>query len=106
VTIKVEDPKDPSTRHLGSSFKITDEIYQFKSFSRERVKVLLSLDVSSVDLTKPNVHRTDKDFALAWRRDYGRGRVFYTALGHRDEVWQDERFQRMLIGAIRWVTKS
>jgi uncharacterized protein len=106
VTIKVEDPKDPSTRHLGSSFKITDEIYQFKNFSRDRVKVLLSLDVSSVDLTKPNVHRTDKDFALAWRREYGRGRVFYTALGHRDEVWQDERFQRLLVGALRWVMKS
>ena len=106
VTIKVEDPKDPSTRYLGNSFKITDEIYQFKNFSRDRVKVLLSLDVSSVDLTKPNVHRTDKDFALAWRREYGRGRVFYTALGHRDEVWQDERFQRLLLGALRWVTKS
>lgn len=102
VTVKVEDPKNPATKHLGSSFKITDEIYQHKNFSRQNVHVLLSLDVTSVDLNAKNVHRTDKDFALAWNRKYGKGRVFYTALGHRPEVWQDERFQNLLIGALRW----
>jgi len=102
VTIKVEDQTDPATRHLGASFKLNDEIYQFRNFSRDRVKVLLSLDPGSVDLTKPGVHRTDKDFALAWRREYGRGRVFYTALGHEEAVWRDERFQRLLVGALRW----
>jgi type 1 glutamine amidotransferase len=102
VAVKVEDSRHLSTLHLGGSFKIKDEIYQFKNFSRDRVHVLLSLDASSVDLTLPAVHRTDKDFALAWWRNYGRGRVFYTALGHRAEVWQDERFQQHIIGALRW----
>ncbi|HEX8186278.1 MAG TPA: ThuA domain-containing protein [Blastocatellia bacterium] len=102
VTVKVEDQNHPASRHLGKSFKMTDEIYQFKDFSRSRVHVLLSLNVNSVDLTKPNVHRTDKDFALAWWRNYGKGRVFYTALGHRPEVWQDERFQQHLLGGLRW----
>jgi uncharacterized protein len=102
VTVKVEDQRHPSTRHLGKSFKMTDEIYQFKDFSRSRVHVLLSLDANSVDLNKPAVHRTDKDFALAWWRNYGKGRAFYTALGHRPEVWQDERFQQHLLGAVRW----
>ena len=102
VAINVEDQRHPATRHLGKSFKITDEIYQFKDFSRTRVHVLLSLDASSVDLNKPAVHRRDKDFALAWWRNYGNGRVFYTALGHRPEVWQDERFQQHLLGAVRW----
>src|SRR5436853_2939642 len=100
VTVKVEDPKNPATKHLGSSFKITDEIYQHKNFSRQNVQVLLSLDVTSVDLNAKNVHRTDKDFALAWCRKYGKGRVFYTVLGHRPEVWQDERFQNHLLGAL------
>jgi len=39
---------------------------------------------------------------MAWRRDYGGGRVFYTALGHRQEVWQDARFQQHLAGALTW----
>lgn len=102
VTINVEDQRHPATHHFERTFKITDEIYQFKDFSRSRVHVLLSLDANSVDLNKPAVHRTDKDFALAWWRNYGNGRVFYTALGHRPEVWQDERFQQHLLGAVRW----
>ena len=64
----------------------------------------MSLDSNSVDLNKAAVHRTDKDFALAWWRNYGNGRVFYTALGHRPEVWKDERFQQHLLGAFRWAT--
>jgi type 1 glutamine amidotransferase len=102
VTVNVEDNHHPATKHLGKSFQIKDEIYQFKDFSRSRVHVLLSLDTNSVDLTKPAAHRTDKDFALAWWRNYGKGRVFYTALGHREEVWRDARFQQMMIGALAW----
>jgi len=106
VKIKVEDLKHPATSHLGASFTITDEIYQFRNWSRDNVHVLLSLDVSSVDLSKSGVHRLDKDFATSWCREYGRGRVFYTALGHRPEVWQDERFQRHLIGGLRWAVRE
>jgi type 1 glutamine amidotransferase len=105
VTIRVEDRKHPATKHLGESFKITDEIYQFKNYSRGRVQVLLSLDPTSVDLTKKGVNRTDKDFANAWTRSYGKGRVFYTALGHREEVWKDERFQQHLVGGLRWAAR-
>ena len=102
VTVKVEDPDHPSTKHLPSSFTLNDEIYQFKDWSRGKVHVLLSLDVSSVDLTNPRVKRSDKDFALAWTRTYGQGRVFYTALGHEADVWHDPRFQQHLLGGIRW----
>jgi uncharacterized protein len=102
VTIKVEDAKHPATKHLGASFTLKDEIYQHKNFSRANVQVILSLDVTSVDLNAKNVRRTDKDFAIAWCRKYGKGRVFYTALGHRPEVWQDERFQNHLLGGLKW----
>lgn len=102
VVVRVEDRTHPATRHLPESFRITDEIYQFKNWSRDKVHVLLSLDVSSVDLTRPGVKRTDKDFALAWCRRYGRGRVLYTAFGDDPAVWQDERFHKLLLGGIRW----
>jgi type 1 glutamine amidotransferase len=102
VTIQTEDPLHPATRHLAPSFRITDEIYQFRSFSREKVHVLLRLDNSSVDLNAPGVNRADGYFANAWTRQYGSGRVFYTALGHRDEVWRDPRFRQHLLNGIRW----
>ncbi len=106
VGIKVEDPEHPAVKHLAPSFKLQDEIYQFKDFSKEKVHVLLRLDTNSVDLTKPTVHRTDKYFANAWTSEYGKGRVFYTALGHGEDVWLDPRFQQHLVNGIRWALRE
>jgi uncharacterized protein len=52
------------------------------------------------------IKRDDDDYAMAWTKTYGQGRVFYTALGHREEVWRDERFQKMLLQAMRWTTRE
>jgi type 1 glutamine amidotransferase len=106
VRIKVEDARHPATAHLGPSFEIADEIYQFKDWDRNKLHVLLSLDAGSVDLTKQGVKRADHDFANAWTRDYGKGRVFYTALGHREEVWADPRFLTHLVNGIAWTLRA
>jgi len=103
VRVRVEERDHPATRHLGESFLIKDEIYQFKNWSRDKVHVLLSLDPASVDLTRKSVHRTDRDFAITWTRNFGKGRVFYTALGHDPEVWADPRFETHLVNGIRWI---
>src|SRR5882724_12053430 len=103
VAVRVEDAEHPIVKDLAPAFHITDEIYQFRDFSRDRVHVLLSLDTSSVDLGAPGVAREDGDFPLAWCRDYGKGRVFYTALGHPDDTWHDERFQSLLFNALLWL---
>lgn len=102
VTVRVENPEHPATRHLGESFRIHDEIYQHREWSRDKVDVLLSLDTGSVDMNARNIRRDDGDFALAWTRQEGDGRVFYTALGHRPEVWDDPRFQTHLLQGIAW----
>ncbi|HIC56538.1 MAG TPA: ThuA domain-containing protein, partial [Acidobacteria bacterium] len=102
VSVRVEDNTHPATRHLAERFQINDEIYQFKKWSRDRVNVLMSLDTQSVDTTKDSVHRNDNDFALTWSHSYGEGRVFYTALGHEETVWQDDRFQRLIVNGIVW----
>jgi uncharacterized protein len=100
VRIVVEDRTHPATRHLGEGFEISDEIYQFRDWSREQVHVLLRLDPRSVDLRLGK--RPDRDYALAWSRHHGQGRVVYTALGHEPAVWADERFRGHLLGAIEW----
>jgi type 1 glutamine amidotransferase len=100
VDVRVEDMTHPAGMGLPSPFRIFDEIYEFRSNPRGRVNVLFSIDRHPDDghaaAGQPG------DFALAWFRAYGRGRVFYTALGHRDEVWNDRRFQQHLLGAVRW----
>ncbi len=100
VNIIVEDKKNPATKHLGDSFTITDEIYEFKApYDREKLHVLMHLDTTNLKMGK----RADRDNAIAWIHEYGKGRVFYTALGHREEVWKDERFQKHMIGGLRYV---
>ena len=105
VTVRVEDPKHPSTRHLGGSFEIVDEIYQFRAWDRSRVHVLLSLDPEKLDLDRKGIKRKDKDFAVSWAREFGRGRVFYTSLGHRKEIWKDRRFLTHLMEGLAWTMR-
>ncbi len=104
VSIDIEDPLHPAVADLAPSFRIVEETYQFRNFSRDRVRVLMTLDTSTVDLGAPGVNRTDGDFALAWCRNYGQGRVFYSALGHFDTTWLDARIQDMLLNALLWLT--
>jgi type 1 glutamine amidotransferase len=98
----VEDPRFPAMKAFPKAFTTRDEIYQFKNFSRSRVRVLARLDSSKLDLNNPRVHRTDKDFAVAWARDYGKGRVFYSTFGHTPESWDDPAMQTMWLEAIKW----
>jgi hypothetical protein len=102
VGVLVEDGTHPATAALGERFVIADEIYQYKNWRRWPPQVLLSLDPASVETSKGK--RDDGDYALAWCRGFGEGRVFYTALGHRPEVWADSRFRNHLLGALRWVS--
>jgi type 1 glutamine amidotransferase len=102
VTIEVADPGDPLVAFLGNSLQVEDEIYQISDFDYRGSHVLLRLDPSSVDLSKPGVHQRFYGWPLAWTRSYGQGRVFYTALGHEESVWQDARYQRMLTNAVLW----
>lgn len=102
--IIVEDRTHPITKHFPPTFMIVDEIYQARNFSRDRVRVLMRMDAGQIDLTKKGVKRTDKDFAVTWLRNYGKGRVFYSTFGHRDEVWDRPDIQKMWVEAVKWVT--
>lgn len=100
--IIVEDPDFPGMSQWPREFTITDEIYQIKNFSRERCRVLMRLDASKLDLHNPHVHRTDRDFAVTWAKMFGKGRVYYSTLGHVSENWDNPKFQQMYVAAIKW----
>jgi len=101
VTVKVEEPDHPVVRPLGRSFEIVDEIYEFyeEPYSRERLRVLASLDTTKTDMTKPDIKRTDGDFGLVWVQSYGKGRVFFSAFGHYKEIfWHPNLLEHYLAG--------
>lgn len=102
ATVVVEDRSSPITRHLPASFTVTDEHYQLKEFSRDKVDVLAHLDPARLDLKAPLVHRTDRDFAVAYTKSYGKGRVFYSTLGHPRELWDTGWMQKMYFEALKW----
>jgi type 1 glutamine amidotransferase len=101
-TVVVDDPKFPAMRHLPSRWLVRDELYQIKDFSRDRIRVLAHLDSTKLDLTKPLVHRTDGDFPVAWAKSYGKGRVFYSILGHDADSWDNQVLQQMYFNAVLW----
>ncbi|WP_228486377.1 ThuA domain-containing protein [Paludibaculum fermentans] len=102
--IVVEDPNFPGMQKWAPAFQMTDEIYQIKNYSREKTRVLMRLDASKVDLTNKKVKRADRDFAVSWVKNYGKGRVFYTTLGHVPANWDRPDMQAMMMGAIQWAT--
>jgi type 1 glutamine amidotransferase len=102
ASVIVEDRASPIVAHLPVSFVVHDEHYQLKDFSRDRLRVLARLDASRLDLSAPLVHRQDGDFPVAWTKTYGKGRVFYSTLGHSRELWDTPWMQTMYFEALRW----
>jgi type 1 glutamine amidotransferase len=101
VRLKVEDPKHPAAKSFTDGTEYYDEWYIFRDapYSRDRLHVILSMYPDSF---KPNQARKDNDYAICWCREAGKGKVFYTSMGHRRETWRDPRFQESLIGGLKW----
>ncbi len=95
VTIRVEDPDHALTRPVfkEKEYSFLEEIYQFKEepYSRDRLRVLLNLDPEKSDKPKKEgaIKRKDNDFAVCWVQQFGEGRVFYTSLGHREDIYMN-----------------
>ena len=111
VEIINQDKTCPACRPIADKWTVFDEIYQLKNFDRAKVHGLLTLD------KHPN-NKTPGDYPIAWKKNYGAGRVIYTSLGHREDMWdpnwKDDKgerknspevakaFQDHLLGAIKW----
>jgi type 1 glutamine amidotransferase len=97
----VEGGSHPAVAHLGARYRVFDEIYRFTRNNRTSVIPLLRLDRYPQD----GLPRAGEaaDLPLAWAKSHGSGRVFYTALGHRDELWREATYQQHVLGGIRWV---
>jgi type 1 glutamine amidotransferase len=101
ATIAVEDRSHPATRHLPRRWTREDEWYSFRASPRRRVNVVASLDERTYD---PGSLRMG-DHPIAWWRRAGRGRAFYTALGHTSASYGEARFRRHVLEALAWVAR-
>lgn len=103
AAVQVVDRDFPAMRHFPPSFEIVDEIYQTKGFKPDSVRLLMQLDTSRADMSRPGVKY--EKVPLAWAREYGKGRVFYCGLGHPQEVWSRPDIRKMWAEAIQWVLR-
>jgi uncharacterized protein len=99
--IRIDDPEFPAMRHFPKNYQVMDEIYQTKEFNKDNVRVLMSLDTSKVDMKKEGVKY--QEIPISWVRNYGKGRVFYSGLGHPPEVWNEPEIRQMWVEAVKWV---
>jgi len=107
VFIKLDDPTHPVTVPFGGDFDYRDEFFRVhEPYSRDRVRVLLSIDTAKTDMQqKPSygqVERADNDYALAWVRNYGRGRVFYCGFAHHPSVFWDPKMLQFYLAATQF----
>ena len=99
ATNKVIDPKFPGFETAGDQFTFLEEWYALKNFNPD----LHALTVIKTEGMDGEPYQRS-DYPTTWARAEGKGRVYYSALGHREDVWTNPTFQNILVGAIRWTT--
>jgi type 1 glutamine amidotransferase len=110
VTVTVDDPNFPASKPFGKEFKIKDEIYQYKGPDKtpdqreigshwhpENVHLLMSLNMEKCNPKKPY------HVPLAWVKEWGQGKIFYTNLGHNEKTWTNKTFLKSVENAVRWI---
>ncbi len=109
VVIKLDDPDHPINRPFDSkSYNYRDEFFRVHGpYSRDRVRVIQSIDTEKTDMNqgtaRGNCTRADNDYAVAWVRNYGRGRVFYCTIAHNPYVFRDPKMLEFYLAATQFV---
>jgi len=104
VGVTVEDPEHPLVAAFGGKdFRLTDEIYEYgPPYDRSRLRVLMSLDPATSNMGVRWINRKDNDFALAWVKPYGKGRIFNTSFGHMASLYSNPQVLQFYLDAIQF----
>ncbi|NLX96162.1 MAG: ThuA domain-containing protein [Rhodopirellula sp.] len=104
VPMLVTSPDFPGTENLGDSFELLEEWYAFDKFADD-LHVILVQDTTKMKTENPSDKRLyDRPpYPATWARMHGKGRVFYTSLGHREDVWTSPIFEQIVAGGFSWV---
>jgi type 1 glutamine amidotransferase len=103
--VKIDDPKSPLTAMFKGPFQIQDEIYQFREPTlRDRLHVLISVDTPKMGPPRRILkqRQQDMDFPLSWIKPYGKGRVFYTAIGHEPSLFHNPAMLQHYLAGIQF----
>jgi type 1 glutamine amidotransferase len=96
IRVETLDPDLPLVGMWPVSFDYAEEIYQHSDFDPSKVRVLQTLDFAGTPLKRPYA------VPIAWARQIGQGRLFFTNLGHTPSTWDDPRFRAQIVEAVKW----
>ncbi|MEI6195324.1 MAG: ThuA domain-containing protein, partial [Verrucomicrobiota bacterium] len=97
ATNRVIDPNFPGFEKAGDSFAFHEEWYSLKDFAPDDHALTV---IDAPHMKGPMYERPP--YPTTWARKQGNGRVWYSALGHREDVWTNPTFQQILVGGIKW----
>ncbi len=98
--MRVADAKFPGLANADEGFELNEEWYSLKEFAKN-LHVLLVQETATME---GNIYKR-ADYPATWARMHGSGRVFYTSMGHREDVWTNPLFQEILLGGLNWATR-
>lgn len=101
ATLRLVSPGFPGTSGLGEQIRLLEEWYALKNFTPDLHVILVQ---ETADMQGPMYQRPP--FPATWARQHGEGRVFYTSLGHREDIWANRHFQELLLGALSWTFRQ
>ncbi len=101
ATMTVTDPKFPGVDKAGNKFDLHEEWYSLKNFAPDMHVILVqeTNGMKDADYDRP-------PYPATWARKHGEGRVFYTSMGHREDVWTNPIFESILIGGLKWILRE
>lgn len=108
INLKMDDPDHPANLAFGGkNFEVSDEVFQFTDpYSRNHLRVLNSIDVTRTDMNPERnmlpEREADQDFAISWVKRFGKGRVFYTSLGHNNHLFWNTPILQQTLDAIQF----
>jgi uncharacterized protein len=98
-SVRIVDPRHPSTRGLPATVRRVDEWYYFADYDPE-AQLLITLDPASIGEKDVNPN------PISWAKPFEGGRVFYTAMGHTAESFAEPYFLKHLTGGLRWAIRG
>ena len=101
AAVRVSSPKFPGVEEMHGEFKALEEWYTHKNFAGD-LHVILVMQTQGMQGDEYN----RPPYPAAWARLHGKGRVFYTAFGHREDIWTNPVIQKHLVGGISWAFKN
>ncbi len=103
VTLTNHETDNPLVAPFGKDHTQLEEIYMYEHWQPKKVRVLLSLDYSQSPTGNAVPTKHGYHVPVCWIKNYGKGKVYYNNLGHREDTWTSKPYLNSITQAVKWI---